>query len=296
MSTKTILIVGGTGLIGGYAAVAFRKAGYVVRILSRDATKAALQFSAPYEVIQGDVTDPNALAPAIDGCTGVHIVLPNVAADEGVQSLEEIGCRNVIHAAADAGVEQITYVSGTTVCDENAWFAPIRSKLLAEQVIAESGIPFTILKPTWIMETLPKFVRGSRAMVFGKSRKKWRWVSAADLARMTVRAHENPDAAGKYLHILGTEAFSFREALELLSYVAFPSVRVKVISFTALRIMALLYRRPQLTARIPLMKYFDRVTETGDPSQANELLGAPDIRLAEWARTLRDTVPDSGSS
>jgi uncharacterized protein YbjT (DUF2867 family) len=291
MPEKIILVVGGTGLIGGYAAASFRKAGYTVRILSRDAGKAKLQFPTPYVVVEGDVTDPNTLGPAMDGCAGVHIVLPNVAAEEGECSLEEIGCRNVAQAAIEAGVSRITYVSGSTVCEENAWFAPTRSKLRAEQVLADSGIPFTILKPTWIMETLPRFVRGGRAIVFGKSKKKWRWVSAADLARMTVTAHENPETIGAYLHVLGAEAFSFREAIELLCYVAFPTVRVKIISFTALRIMAFLYRRPQLTARIPLMKYFDRVTESGDPSLANELLGAPETRLAEWARTLKDTDP-----
>ncbi len=39
-----------------------------------------------------------------------------------------------------------------------------------------------------------------------------------------------------------------------------------------------------------LMAYFDEVGEMGDPTEANQLLGAPEITLDEWIEKRKDTV------
>ena len=64
---------------------------------------------------------------------------------------------------------------------------------------------------------------------------------------------------------------------------AHPSAKVKVISFWTLRLLAFIYRRPQLKAVIPVMDYFAKTPQEGDPSEANELLGTPTVTVAEWA-------------
>ena len=72
-------------------------------------------------------------------------------------------------------------------------------------------------------------------------------------------------------------------ALEVLIHVAYPGVKVHTISFWKLRLMAFLFRKPQMKSVIPLMDYFIKTPEHGDPTEANELLGEPTTSLAEWA-------------
>ncbi len=278
MDGGRILVAGGTGAIGAPVARSMHAAGYTVRILTRRPDEARESFPQPFEIVEGDVLDPSTLGPALDGCAGLHIsVSPG-----GSPRLEREGTGNLVAAAADARVERITYVSGSTALSENAWFPMTRAKLDAEDAIRESGLPYTVFCPTWFMETLPGFIRGKRAMVFGKFRNPWHWVSADDFARMAVRAYSEPRTIGAKLFIHGPEEYTLIQALKRYCATLAPQARVKVIPLWVLRSIAFLARRPQIGAIVPFMSYMSRVPEGGDPTEANDLLGAPTTTLADW--------------
>jgi hypothetical protein len=48
------------------------------------------------------------------------------------------------------------------------------------------------------------------------------------------------------------------------------------------RVIGTLTRNDMLKFAGKLMAYFDQVGELGDPAEANQLLGAPEITLDEW--------------
>ena len=287
MDAGTILVIGGTGLVGMPVARALHEAGYCVRILSRHPERARELFPSPFEVVAGDVTDPESLRHALDGCIGVHVSISGGMRPEDLERIEHHGTANVVQAAKEAKVRRITYVSGSTIFPENAWFPFAKAKLEAEGVIRRSGVPYTIFCPTWFMESLPRFVRDDRAMVLGTFRFPWHWVAADDFARMVVRAYGTPEAEGKRLFIHGPEAYTLEEALERYCRIVHPEVRVSVIPFWMVRLIAFLARRPQIKAAIPFMRYMAKVPEGGDPTEANELLGAPTTTLEAWARAQR---------
>jgi uncharacterized protein YbjT (DUF2867 family) len=109
--------------------------GYQVRILSRSPDKACARFGDTFEVVAGDVQDLASLGPALDGCQGVHINLP------GTPAIEVRGTANVGRCAAQAGVSRLTYISGASVCEKNAWLPEARAKLDAEAAIRAAGVP-----------------------------------------------------------------------------------------------------------------------------------------------------------
>ena len=55
------------------------------------------------------------------------------------------------------------------------------------------------------------------------------------------------------------------------------------------QLIARLNRRERLAYAIRLIDYFDKAGEFGDPSEANELLGAPSITLDEWFKMPKDS-------
>ena len=290
MSAGCVLVVGGTGLIGEPVAHALHEAGYVVRILTRQPDQAQHFLPPPFEVVGGDVTKPETLAPAMEGCTGVHISI-SATADPDV---ERRGAEAVARAAKEAGVQRLTYVSGATARPENAWFPGTKAKLDAEEAIRESGVPTTVFCPTWFMESLPRFVRGNRAWVFGTFRIPWHWVAATDFGRMVVAAYGTPEAVGKRVFIHGPEAYTLEQALRRYCGTLAPHADVKVISLRMLRFIAFIARRPQIKAIIPFMRYMEQVPEGGDPTEANELLGAPTTTLGDWTHTrLAQSTPVS---
>jgi uncharacterized protein YbjT (DUF2867 family) len=157
--TQKILVLGGTGMFGGPTARQLQKDGFQVRVLARDLAKATKMFGEAFEIIQGDVADPASLEKAMDGCYGVHISVGG--------PVDQLSAENVAALAPKLGVEQVTYVSGATVAEQNSWFPMVAQKLAAEKAIQACGVPYTIFCPTWPMEQILRIpIRGSQKQAF----------------------------------------------------------------------------------------------------------------------------------
>jgi uncharacterized protein YbjT (DUF2867 family) len=91
--------------------------------------------------------------------------------------------------AAKLKLQRITYISGTSVAEENTWVPLIKRKFLAEKAIRNSGVAYCIFCPTWFMEVLPKYIRGNRAFVFGKQPNPYHLIAADDYARMVAASY-----------------------------------------------------------------------------------------------------------
>lgn len=277
----TILVIGGTGMLGEPVARRLRAVGHPVRILTRSVDKARAGFGAEYEVVAGDVEDAASLDAALTGCQGVHINL-----EGGLDpDLERRGAHNVVAAAAKAGVGRVTYLSGTSVTKENCWYAGTRAKFEAEAAIRASGVPYTVFQATFFMETLPRFVRGTRASILGGQPHPWRWVAAADYARMVAKAYATPEAAGRTLHVFGPQPWTMRQALQTYCAIARPDAKVGAVPFWMATALAGLTRDKTLQAAVPFFRYSEQVAEAGDAAEANALLGAPTTTLEAWCRS-----------
>ena len=75
MRGGTILVAGATGRVGGSAARHLLEAGFEVRALVRNADRGESLRALGAEVALGDVTRPQTLAPALEGCAGVFSAL-----------------------------------------------------------------------------------------------------------------------------------------------------------------------------------------------------------------------------
>jgi len=273
--SQTVLVVGATGLLGAPVARSFKQAGYQVRILSRDPAQAVRRFGAGFQIMAGDVTDPQSLTPALEGCWGVHLNLSGEAVGEGTS--------NVVEEAVKAGVKRVSMISGTSVSPETAWYPPTKLKLMAEKALQASGLEYTIFRPTWFMEALPNFVRDDRAVIFGRQPNLYHFVAADDYARMVVKAYQLPEAAGKIFFIHGPEGWYFKDALKRYCEVLVPSIReVTVMPHWVAEILALVTGKEEIRDTSRLMSYFRRAGERGDPTEANRLLGAPTTTLDQW--------------
>ncbi|MFO0694674.1 MAG: NAD-dependent epimerase/dehydratase family protein [Polyangiales bacterium] len=109
------LVTGSTGLVGFHVVEALRRRGVPVRALVRDPVRARAILHAGVELVKGDVTAKETLAPAIGGCDVVfHAAglpeqwLPDVGTFERVNVG---GTSNLIDAALAAGVERFVYTS-----------------------------------------------------------------------------------------------------------------------------------------------------------------------------------------
>lgn len=274
---KTILVIGGTGMLGEHIARRLKEDGHRVRVMTRDSNKASKMFDESFEIVIGDVSDTNSLEKSLNGCSGIHMNL--------TEDVEQLGAENVASVARKKGVERITYTAGTNAVEENAWFPPVKGKLLAEKAIRESGIPCAIFCPTFFMETLQRFVRRNRAFVFGKKPILYHLVAAEDYARMVSASYRLDEAANKKFFIHGPEAVTIHEALRRYCTVFHPEIKkISTMPLWLARFIATVRRNKQLKFAGELIAFSEKVGECGDPTEANRILGAPQTTLEEWIR------------
>jgi len=124
-----VLITGGAGFIGHHLAIAWRRRGAEVVVLDNfrtgrrdniDAIRAAVG-SEGFSLVEGSITDRDAVARAIEGCTLVHHLAAQVSVPESVAHPLECleinvqGLLTVLDAARGAGVGRVVFSSSAAV-------------------------------------------------------------------------------------------------------------------------------------------------------------------------------------
>ncbi|QPF86096.1 SDR family oxidoreductase [Bradyrhizobium genosp. L] len=141
-----IVIIGGTGLIGSKTAARLRKQGHDVM---------AAAPSTGVNTITGE-----GLAEALKGAE-VVIDLANAPSfeDKAVLEFFQTSGRNLVAAEKAAGVKHHVALSiiGTDRLPESGY---LRAKVAQEQIIRDSGIPYTILRSTQFFEFLGGIAQG----------------------------------------------------------------------------------------------------------------------------------------
>jgi uncharacterized protein YbjT (DUF2867 family) len=142
--TAPVLVTGGTGTLGRLVVARLRDAGCDVRVLSRHRHEAG----DGVEFVAGDLATGEGIEPAVDGAgTIVHCA--------GSSKGDEDKARNLVRAASPAGTAHLVYISVVGADRipivsrvDRAMFGYFGSKLAAERIVADSGLPFTTLRAT----------------------------------------------------------------------------------------------------------------------------------------------------
>lgn len=288
MKQYTILVIGATGTVGAPVARQLRDDGYRVRLLVRDPKRAAAQLGSGFEYIQGSIEDEEVVKQALSSCTGAHLSLQAGSSPEDIKRIEYLGAMRVVELAAEQHLAHLTYVSGMFVGAEVS-FATLddQAKSGVEQALQQSGISFTIFRPTYFMDNLPKHLQGKRAMLLGKQPHPLHLVAASDFGRMVSRAFQEPLAANKTFSIQWPEALTLEEALHLYCSLFSPEAKVTTIPLWLMSVMDTLFLGKQRRRTLRMMQVLQHTGEFGDPSEANRLLGAPTTTLRAWCEQQR---------
>jgi uncharacterized protein YbjT (DUF2867 family) len=134
MITSPILVTGGTGTLGRHVVPMLRDAGRTVRVLTRRSRESA---DDGVEYVTGDLLQDTGVGPAV---AGVHTVLHLAGSNKG----DDEATRHLVRAAVEAGVRHLVVIS--VIGADTVPLGFLRTKLAAERIAAESGLPWTVLR------------------------------------------------------------------------------------------------------------------------------------------------------
>lgn len=284
---ERVLVVGATGMLGQPVARRLLADGWDVRCLVRDVSSARQMLGDEFAFARADVTQPETLDAAFEGCAMLHLNLRGTTTLESYQRQEVQGAAHCIAAARRHGMRRISYLSGSGDTEPRLrHYFPVQVKLSVEAALANSGLPWTAFRATHFMESLPLFVRNGRANILGRQPHRLHYVAAQDYSRMVSRALDLPAAANRALTIWGPDAFTMREALHRYVAAKYPQLSVGTLPLPIARVIARLSGNGELEFACKLFEAFAAIGEAGDPSEANQLLGAPETTLDQWLREM----------
>ena len=148
-----ILVVGSTGSLGGEITRGLLAQGRPVRILVRPGSNHAPLVEAGATPVFGDLKERASLDVA---CRGIDTVITTAISlgrgiDDTIESVDRDGNRNLILAAAEAGVRHFVFTSalGASPDNPNPFMA---AKAATEAALGVSGLTWTILAPNAFMD------------------------------------------------------------------------------------------------------------------------------------------------
>lgn len=165
---KRVLVIGGTGFIGGRLAERLLVEHHArVRVSVRDWRKAVWIARTTAELVPGDVTDVEAMTSAARGCDIVFHCASGSADSGGYMRTNRDGTRNVIDACIKADVARLVFVStvavhgarpGLTLSSKTPMTESGRdyndSKIEAERLVATAHangrLGAVIMRPTYV--------------------------------------------------------------------------------------------------------------------------------------------------
>jgi uncharacterized protein YbjT (DUF2867 family) len=275
-----ILVVGATGRVGGAVVRYLLEAGYEVRALVRSAGKVEPLRSLGAEPVVGDVTKPDTLAPAVEGCSGVFSAL-SAGTGREAKEVEYRGNVNLFSTARGAGVRRFVYNSALLVDHPLAQrVGTLREKARFEEaLLGADDISATILRPVMFMETLLLALSGPVAFVPGRQRRLVSWISAGDVARAAVRAFER-GIHGRY-ELAGTDIATFDDAYRRLSRARGKRITVLHLPLSMMRLSGRF--SPPVEELASMFTFFEAAGYASTTPALRETFGVEALTIEEWA-------------
>jgi uncharacterized protein YbjT (DUF2867 family) len=224
---KTIFITGATGKQGGAVVRHFLQQGFAVKALTRNkhSGKAACLKRANVDLIQGNLDDPSTYQQHLKNIDGIFAVLDYT---QGIPREIRQGI-DLANSAKENGVKHFLY-SSVIGADLPTGIPHWESKFKVETHIKQSGLSYTIIRPTFFYENFlipqvkSRLLKGKLVIPLHKN-KVQQYISTDDIGRIAARIFLNPDKYRGMTINLASEQMDGTEAASIFSKVWSKPVR-----------------------------------------------------------------------
>jgi uncharacterized protein YbjT (DUF2867 family) len=218
-SLPIIVVTGATGTTGKEVVKQLSTLKDVkVRAAVRSLEKAR-ELPEGVEVVQMDYTKPETVLSAFRGATKLYLLPP------GDQNYDRAKVTQVmVEAAQKAGIQYIVCISAIAIDREPILSVDRQVYAQVEEIVANSGITYTILRASWFNQNFitpifgPQIKQGILRLPVAEGRTGW--VDVRDIAAVAMKALTQTGHENTVYNLTGPEALSTSEVTAILSRVS----------------------------------------------------------------------------
>ena len=213
---KKVLVAGATGYLGRYVVQEFKKQGYWICALARNAEKLESIDEFIDKKFVGEATKTESLNNI---CKEIDIVFSSVGITKQKDGLTYMdvdyrGNSNLLNEAKKSGVKKFIYVSVLNG-DKLKELKICKAKEKFVDELKNSGLDYCIIRPNGFFSDMSEFLKMAKKgkiYLFGSGNQKVNPIHGADLAEVCVAASERNE---KEIEVGGPETFMHNEIAEL---------------------------------------------------------------------------------
>lgn len=286
-----ILVTGATGTVGSGVVKQLTDQRVPVRAFVRNEEKARALLGESVELAQGDFSDADSLRRALDAVDAVFLAC---TPEPRQAELEQ----NVIDAVAATEGARVVYLSARPA-EVGSSCAFWDSNGKSERSLRESGLPATVLRPTWFMsQVLPLAdqVRSMRKFFVPAEGARIAMIDPGDVASVAIVALTRDGHEGETYELTGPEAITYGDVATELSEVTGRTVEFVPVSDDASRDGLVSAGLPQWVAD-HLVRAFGRLRQGVAEETTNTvrtLTGRDPRTLGEFVRDHADVFTNTG--
>ncbi len=228
MEINTVAILGGSGFVGQHVCHALAAEGYRVRVATRDRERAKkrLILLPTADVDYVNVHDPAELSTFVRGADAVINLVGVLHQGSGTASFEQAHvelARKVVTVCRGERIERLLHMSALNA-DPSAPSLYLRTKGEAERVVRDSGLAWTIFRPSVIFGRGDRFLNLFAGLLrflpflpLASPAARFQPVFVEDVAAAFERSLEDVESFGKSYDLCGPRVYTLRELVEYVN-------------------------------------------------------------------------------
>jgi len=292
-----IFVTGGTGFVGREVVRQLQGVGHKVNCLVRDPERARRLLPAAVELCPGDLTEPSSLSAGLKECQAV-IHLVGIIVEKGRSTFERIhvqGTEDLLKTVTEAGIRRFIHMSALG-SRPNTPSRYHQTKYRAEQAVTQSGLDWTIFRPSAIfgpgdlfINLLARIIQSAPIVpVIGRGESRIQPISVRNVASCFALAIGNPLSHRKIYELGGPRRLTYNQIYKIIARVldkkkASVHIPVPLVKPGAL-ISEWLLPNPPITREQLIMIQEDSVC---DPSEAVHDFG---LELQDFEEGIREFI------